>query len=105
MWSGDSSGLGGVGILLAEQWIHKVLSVVRVNHRIMRLRLLVGKITLSIFCVYTPHCGRPCEEKDDFYSVLLSSISTISPDDVLIVCGDVNGHIGKDLDGFDSVHG
>ena len=27
-WSGDSSGLGGVGILLAEQWIDKVLSVI-----------------------------------------------------------------------------
>ena len=85
-WSGDPSGLGGVGILLAEKWIDKVLSVVRINHRIMMLRLLVGKIILSIFCVYAPQCGRPSEEKDDFYSVLLSNISTISPDDVLIVC-------------------
>ena len=71
----------------------------------MTLRLLVGKITLSIFCVYAPQCGRPCEEKDEFYSVLIGSISTISPEDVLIVCGDLNGHIGKDSDGFKNIQG
>ena len=62
-FSGDSSGLGGVGIVLVEQWICKVLSVVRVNYRIMTFRLLVGKITLLIPCVYVPHCGRPCEKR------------------------------------------
>ena len=76
--SGDSSGLGQVGILLAELWKDKVLSVIRVNHRIATLRLLVGKITLPIFYVYALECGRPCEEKDDFYLVLISSISIIS---------------------------
>ena len=95
-WSGDLSGLGGVGILLTEQWIDKALSVVRIDHWIMILSLLVAKITISIFWVYTPQCDRPCEEKDDFYSVLLSSISTISPNDVLIICGDLLNHIGKD---------
>ena len=45
------------------------------------------------------------EEKDDFYSVLISSISTISPDDVLILCGDLNSHIGEDSDGFKDIHG
>ena len=44
-------------------------------------------------------------EKDDFYSVLLSSIFTISSDDALIVCGDLNGHIGKNSDGFEGIHG
>ena len=71
----------------------------------MTIRLLAGKITLLIFCVYGPQCGRPCEEKDDFYSVLISSISTISPDDVLIVCGDINGHISNDSDGFQDING
>ena len=70
----------------------------------MTLSLLVGKITLSIFCVYTLQCNRPCEEKDDFFSVLLSSISTISPDNVLIVCEDLNNHIGKDPYSFEGIH-
>ena len=56
-WSGDSSGLG-VGILLVVQWIDKALSVVRVNHRIMTLKLLAGNITLSIFGVYALQYGR-----------------------------------------------
>ena len=80
-------------------------SVVTVNHRIMTLRLLVGKITLSISCVCAPQCGRPCEEKDDFHLVLLSNISTVSPDYVLIVCGDLNRHISKNSDDFKGIHG
>ena len=39
-----------------------------------------------------------------FYSALLSNISTVSPDDYLLVCGDFNGHVGKALKGFNGVH-
>ena len=70
----------------------------------MTSRLLIGKITLSISYVCAPQCGRPCEEKDDFYLVQLSSISTVSPDDVLIVWEDLNIHLGKDSDGFKGIH-
>ena len=45
------------------------------------------------------------KEKDDFFPVLLSSISTIPPGDVLIVYGDLNGYIGKDSAGFEGIHG
>ena len=39
------------------------------------------------------------------YSVLPSSTSTIQPDDVSIVCGDLHSHIGKYADGFEGIHG
>ena len=32
IWSGDSSGFGGVDVLPNENWIDKVISVVRLNH-------------------------------------------------------------------------
>ena len=102
-WKSDSSGLGGVGILLGEQWIDKVLSVVRVNHQIMTLKLLVRKRMLAIFCVYALHYGRMQYGRKSFYSVLLNNISTIQPD-ALIVCGDPHSHIGKDSDGFKGIH-
>ena len=92
--------IGGVGIIFAEQWIDKTLSVVKVNHQIIAL-----KITLSILCFCAPQYGRPCEEKDDFCLVLLSNIFTFSPDYALIVCRDLNGHIGKDSDGFKGIDG
>lgn len=97
--------IGGVGIIFAEEWIDKILSVVRINHRIITLKLFLGKITLSIFCVCAPQCGRPCEEKDDFYLGRLSNISTVSPDCILIVWRDLNGHMGEDSgDVFKGIH-
>ena len=32
IWSGDNSGFGGVDVLHNENWIDKVISVVRLNH-------------------------------------------------------------------------
>ena len=43
--------------------------------------------------------------QEDIYSVLPSSIFTILPDDVFLVHGDLNGHIGKDSDGFEGIYG
>ena len=34
-WVGNSEGVGGVGILLAEKWVDKVIEVVRVCDRII----------------------------------------------------------------------
>ena len=51
---------------------------------------------MSILFVYVTQCGTQCEEKDDFYTVLVINIPTITPDDMLMVCGDLNGHVGKD---------
>ena len=35
-WVGNSVGVGGVGILLAEEWVDKVIEVVRVCDRIIK---------------------------------------------------------------------
>ena len=59
---------------------------------------------IKILCL-CPTMWQTCEEKDDFYSVLISSISTISPRDVLIVHGGLNSHIDEDSDGFKDIHG
>ena len=59
----------------------------------MSVRILVGKLIINIFSVYTPQTDLSVDEKDSFYSALLSSISTVSPDDYLLVCGDFNDHL------------
>ena len=104
-WIGDDSGTGGVGILLAEKWIEKVISVDRVDNRQMCMRILVGKITVNIQCVYAPQSGRSNAEKDEFFSKLLSNIVKVPEDEILMVCGDLNGHVGKTSAGFEGHHG
>ena len=49
IWSGDNSDFGGVGVLLNENWTDKVISVVKLNLRIMFIRILVGKLIINIF--------------------------------------------------------
>ena len=44
MWSGDDSGLGGVGLLVVETLIENIISVERINNRIMFLRVMINKI-------------------------------------------------------------
>ena len=35
LWAGCEEGLAGVGILVAEKWIEKVIEVKRISERIM----------------------------------------------------------------------
>ena len=51
-----NSGFGGVGVLLNENLIDKVISVVRVTH-CMSNHILVGKMAINIFIVHTFQTG------------------------------------------------
>ena len=66
---------------------------------------MINKKIIPIFSVYAPQAGLPEHEKDSFYSELLSLLSVTPNDEFLIVCGDLNGHIGMNTSGFDGVHG
>ena len=89
IWSRDNSGFGGVDVLLNEN-CDKVISVVKMNHQIMFICILVGKLIINIFSVYAPQTGLSVVEKDSFSSALPSNISTVSPDEYLLACGDFN---------------
>ena len=95
--------VGEVGIILTEQWIDKILLVVNwsSDHDI---KITCWKNNLINIMCLCPQCGKPCEEKYDFYLVLFSSISTVSPDVILIVWEDLNVHLGKDSGGFKGIH-
>ena len=105
LWSGDTSGFGGVGILVAEKWIEKIISVDRTSSRQMSLRLLIGRKILYILSSYAPQAGLSESEKDTFFFNLLNCISIVPTEEMLLVCADLNGHVGKTSSGFEGVHG
>ena len=105
LWSGDTSGFGGVGILVVEKWIEKIISVDRTSSRQMSLRLLIGRKILYILSSYAPQAGLSESEKDTFFFNLLNCISIVPTEEMLLVCGDLNGHVGKTSSGFEGVHG
>lgn len=104
-WIGKNTGLGGVGLLVARKWIDKIIDVKRVNDRLMMIKLLIGKTVAAIVSAYAPQQGLSDTEKDTFYEELISLISKISDDELIIIGGDLNGHVGKVANGYEEVHG
>ena len=96
-WIGNSTGYGGVGIFIAEKWIDKVIDVKRVNDHIIVVKFLIGKKIVTAVSVYTAQCGLSEEEKDKFYDELIAVTSKFGDNELVIVGGDFNGHIGSRL--------
>ena len=105
IWSGGDKAEAGVGVLVAEKWINDVNEVERVSDRIMRVRLVVGGSVLNLVSAYAPQAGRPLVEKQRFWEVMTRTVSNIRDDESVLVCGDLNGHVGAECDGYEGVHG
>ena len=105
MWSGDSSKDAGVAVLVGNEWIDKVVNVNRVNERIVVIKLVIGAVLVNILSVYAPQVGRTIEEKDKFWEELFDIVNNIPSTEKVVVAGDLNGHIGKERDGYETIHG
>ena len=86
-WIGNQEGNGGVGVMLAEKWIQKVIHVNRVNDRLMLLKVLVGKRVVPIISTYAPQQGLSDDAKEKFYTDLIPHTSKVDEKDM-------NGHGG-----------
>ena len=42
-WKGCTEGVSGVGVIVSEEFINKVVGVERVNERIMMMKLIVER--------------------------------------------------------------
>ena len=104
-WVGNNQGTSGVGVLLAEKWVDKVYDIKRVSDRIMLIKLLVGEAVLTVLSVYAPQTGLEESTKDSFYDSLRTVISELPDKEIVIPCGDWNGHVGREAAGYESVRG
>ena len=102
-WVGCEDVVAGTGVLVAEKWIDSVVEVRRVSERVMVLRLAIGKSVLNVVSVYAPQVGRTIEEKEEFYILLGKVSKDVGENEKLIVCGDMNGHVGAGADGWKRV--
>ena len=64
IWNGASSGFEFVCIVLNENWIDKIVSMLRVNHCSMSLHILVSKIVVNTLVVYELQTGLSDDEKE-----------------------------------------
>ena len=90
---------------MANRWIEKVLEVRRVSERVMVVRVIVGRSVLNLISVCAPHMGYSRMEKEEFLAMLGEVVLGIDSSERLLICGDLNGHVGSEIDGFEGVHG
>jgi len=79
--------------------------VKRVNERIVCLKVLIGDKLVTCICACVPQTGRSPEEKDSFWDQMISMTGSIPASQLIVVGGDLNGHVGTNVDGYDGVHG
>ena len=91
--------------MLAEKWVNNVISVKRYDHCCLQLRFLVGTTILNLIYCYAPQSGLPAEEKDTLYERIFSIVASVPKEEMLVLGGDFNGHVGKHSAGFEGVLG
>ena len=75
------------------------------NERIMCSKVLIGAKLVTCICAYAPQTGRSAEEKDYFRDQMISVSGSIPASELIVVGGDLNGHVGTNVDGYDGVNG
>ena len=100
-WSGGCKAENGVGVIVANWLVGKVVGVERFNDRVMKVNIVIGDVVWEIVSCYCPQAGRSVNKKEEFYE-LMDKVVTSGK---VLVGGDFNGHVGSDMGGFGEVHG
>ena len=104
-WQGCNKGTAGVCMFIAERWIDSVVDVVRVNERIIYVKLVIGKQIVNSVSAYAPQVGLSAKEKDDFWDSFIIVLSGVPKQEIIFIGSDMNGHVERDADGYGGVHG
>ena len=76
----------------------------RCDHRCLQLHFLVGTTILNVICCYAPQSGLSHQE-DTLYERVFSVVASVPEEEMLLLGGDLNGHVGEHSAGFQGAHG
>ncbi|XP_071713470.1 uncharacterized protein [Rutidosis leptorrhynchoides] len=71
----------------------------------MLVRLVIQEVTYTVICPYAPHADLGAAEKRHFWESLDEVVRMCPPDHRLLIGGDLNGHIGTNVEGYPGAHG
>ncbi|VDP13440.1 unnamed protein product [Heligmosomoides polygyrus] len=94
----------GVGVIVSERFRDSIVSVERFDDRLMKIVVAAKERLYHFFSAYAPQTGCSEQTKDEFWSLLDETTAEVPSKDVIIVAGDLNGHVGATKDGH-SCHG
>ncbi|KAK6764278.1 hypothetical protein RB195_024554 [Necator americanus] len=84
---------------------NSVTAVDRLSDRLMAVEVDTGEVELRVVSAYAPQAGCSKEEKASFWEDLEQYVQSLESEEILLIGGDVNGHVGSRKDGFESCHG
>src|SRR5437899_11255467 len=71
----------------------------------MLMRVAIGTNILNGISGYAPQVGRSTVEKEEFLLSLSKMVDEIGQEEFVVIGGDMNGHVGEKVDGYEGVHG
>ena len=71
----------------------------------MQLHFLVRTTIFNVICSCASQSGLCAEEKDTLHEKVFSKVASVPEEEMLVLGGDFNGHVGKYSAGFEGVHG
>ena len=104
-YKGNPEGTNGVGILMKHEMADNVIDVTRHSDRLISIKAVFGDSIWHFFSLYAPQVGRPPIEKEEFWEMVEEEIGRLNPSDGLVIGGDVNAHVGTDIEGYEEVLG
>ena len=94
-----------MAVMVKEELCDKVVEVRIVSDRVMTVVVVFEEDVLRLIYGYVPQSGWSLEEKQSFHDELKCEWDMHSTDGLIMCLGDINGHIGRHIDGFNGVHG
>ena len=101
IWSVRCKAENGVGVVVTNWLIGKVVGVERFNARVRRVNIVIGDVVWEVVSCCCPQAGRPVNEEEEFNELMGKVVTS----EKVLVGGDFNGHVGSDMESFGEVHG
>ncbi|VDP40324.1 unnamed protein product [Heligmosomoides polygyrus] len=94
----------GVRMIISERFRDSIVSVERFNDRLMKIVVFVKERLYHFYSAYAPQSGCSDQAKEEFWSLHDEKTAEVQQKDVIIVAGDLNGHVGAVKEAY-SCHG
>ena len=103
-YHGEYGRRNGVGVILKEDYIGRVIEVKRVSDRMMYMKLDIEGVMMSVISAYVPKVG--ClREEDKFWTDMDEVVESIPKKERVVIGADFNGHVGEGNRGDENVMG
>src|SRR5437867_13302568 len=75
--------------------------VKKLSERIMLIRVSIGMNILNVISGYAPQVRRAIVNKKEFSLALSKVVDGIGQEELVVIGGDMNGHMGAKADGYE----